>query len=110
MSDVDVLAFLHAYRLPVLAVVLTVILLTAAWLNRDRSLDSMPGPKGNPLTGIGTSLPPNAPTQLRKWAAEYGEIFKMRVGWYNWVVINSPEAFKEILDRQVCKFAVLQML
>lgn len=25
----------------------------------------------------------------------------MRVGWYNWVVINSPEAFKEILDRQV---------
>ena len=25
----------------------------------------------------------------------------MRVGWHNWVVINSPVAVKEILDKQV---------
>lgn len=32
---------------------------------------------------------------------KYGEVFKLRVGWFNWVVINSPEAMKEILDKQV---------
>ncbi len=31
---------------------------------------------------------------------EYGDIFKIRVGWYNWVVINTPEAIREILEKQ----------
>lgn len=31
----------------------------------------------------------------------YGEVFKLRVGWYNWVVINDPQAFRDILDKQV---------
>ncbi|KAI0017595.1 putative O-methylsterigmatocystin oxidoreductase [Xylariomycetidae sp. FL0641] len=60
----------------------------------------MPGPKGYPLIGIGTSLPPKPHFKMREWAAQYGEVFKLRVGWYNWVVINSPQAMHEILNRQ----------
>lgn len=50
--------------------------------------------------GVGYKLPPKAPALFRTWAMQYGEIFKIRVGWYNWVVINSPEAIKEILEKQ----------
>lgn len=67
----------------------------------SRSLRSIPGPKGYPLIGIGLSLPPEAIQVFRKWALEYGELFKLRIGWWDWVIINSPEAFKEIFDKQV---------
>lgn len=70
------------------------------WIRRDRRLDGIPGPKGFPFIGIGYQLPPNAAAQFREWALEYGDVFKMRVGWYNWVVINSPDAIREILEKQ----------
>ena len=89
------------HLLTIFAIVLAVVSISA-WLNRDRRLDKLPGPRGYPLIGIGTSLPPKAPARLREWASMYGEVFKMRVGWYNWVVINSPQAFRDILDKQVC--------
>lgn len=84
----------------IFAIVLAVASISA-WLRRDRRLDKLPGPRGYPFIGIGTSLPPKAPARLREWASMYGEVFKMRVGWYNWVVINSPQAFRDILDKQV---------
>ncbi|KAI0410772.1 cytochrome P450 [Xylaria grammica] len=31
---------------------------------------------------------------------EYGEVYKVKIGWYNWVAINSPEAMREIFDKQ----------
>ena len=88
------------HLLPIFAIFLAVVSISA-WLRRDRRLDKLPGPRGYPLIGIGISLPPKAPAQLREWASMYGEVFKMRVGWYNWVVINSPQAFRDILDKQV---------
>ena len=39
-------------------------------------------------------------SQLVKWAREYGEIYQIRLGSRRIVVISSPEAIKEILDRQ----------
>ncbi|KAI0003484.1 putative O-methylsterigmatocystin oxidoreductase [Xylariaceae sp. FL0662B] len=63
----------------------------------------MPGPGGYPLIGIGTSLPAKANFRLREWASMYGEVFKLRVGWYEWVVINSPEAMHDILNKQSMK-------
>ena len=88
------------HLLPIFAIFLAVVSVSA-WLRRDRRLDKLPGPRGYPLIGIGISLPPKAPARLREWASMYGEVFTMRVGWYNWVVINSPQAFREILDKQV---------
>ncbi|KAH7319574.1 putative O-methylsterigmatocystin oxidoreductase [Stachybotrys elegans] len=37
---------------------------------------------------------------MKEWALEHGELFRLRIGWYDWVVINSPEAFKELMDKQ----------
>ena len=82
------------------AILVTCVLVLIAWLVRDNRLDTIPGPKGYPLIGVGYKLPPKAPAVFRKWALEYGDVFKLRVGWYNWVVINSPEAIREILEKQ----------
>jgi len=83
-----------------LAAFLGVTAIVIAWLGHDRRLDTIPGPKGYPLIGVGYQLPPKAPAVFRSWAKEYGDVFKIRVGWYNWVVINTPEAIREILEKQ----------
>ncbi|KAJ6139796.1 Cytochrome P450 E-class group I, partial [Penicillium samsonianum] len=31
------------------------------------------------------------------------DVFKIRVGWYNWVLINTPEAVREIFEKQAIK-------
>lgn len=82
------------------AISLSVAVLVITWLRRDRRLDAIPGPKGYPLIGVGYKLPPKAATIFRQWALEYGDVFKIRVGWYDWVVINTPEALREILEKQ----------
>lgn len=101
MKTMTPMELVWAYKpLFVGSIFLSVVVLLL-WLQQDRRLNSMSGPKGYPLIGIGLSLPPQAQKVFRDWAQEYGEIFKLRIGWYNWVVINSPEAMKEIFDRQV---------
>ncbi|GAB1312812.1 O-methylsterigmatocystin oxidoreductase [Madurella fahalii] len=89
------------HTLVTLAAVIGLAASVIAWLHRDRRLDKIPGPRGRyPFIGVGYKLPPKAPILFRKWAQEYGDVFKIRVGWYNWVVINSPEAIREILEKQ----------
>lgn len=90
-------------RSPVLAILVTAAIAIGIWIRRDRRLDKMPGPKGWPLVGIGLGLPKQS-VFMHKWGLEYGEVFKLRVGWYNWVVLNSPEAMKDIMDKQVCGY------
>jgi len=97
----DILLIYQDQKLSIIAFASIVIFACWVWIKRDRRLDSMKGPKGYPLIGIGISLPLRAPEVFRKWALEYGEVFKLRVGWYNWVVVNSPEALREIFDKQV---------
>lgn len=87
-------------RVITLAAFVGVVAVVIAWLRRDRRLDTIPGPKGYPLIGVGYKLPPKAPAVFRKWAVEYGDVFRIRVGWYDWVVINTPEAIREILEKQ----------
>lgn len=80
--------------------ILVSTLLGAYWICRDRRLSKVPGPQGNPIVGIGLDLPPNATQKFYDWAKEYGEVYKIRVGWWTWVVLNSPEAIKEVFDKQ----------
>ena len=94
---IDILARYHVTSLTVFICIATLIL---KWLRRDRRLNTIPGPKGYPIVGIGHKLPPKAPAVFREWAMQYGDVFKIRVGWYDWVVINSPEAIREILEKQ----------
>ena len=96
----EIFALYQTHRVLTLAAIFTAATIVIAWLRRDRRLDSIPGPKGYPLIGVGYKLPPKAPAVFRKWAMDYGDVFKIRVGWYNWVVINTPEAIREILEKQ----------
>ena len=93
----DILVRYHVTSLTVFICIATLIL---KWLRRDRRLNTIPGPKAYPVFGIGHKLPPKAPAVFREWAMQYGDVFKIRVGWYDWVVINSPEAIREILEKQ----------
>ncbi|KAF4628138.1 hypothetical protein G7Y89_g10016 [Cudoniella acicularis] len=90
------------YANPLLAAASILFLIVAAvlWTGGERPLSKIDGPRSNIFVGIGLSLPPHATQKLREWAQQYGEVYKIRVGWYHWVVLNSPEAIKEVFDRQ----------
>ena len=92
---------LYVYVLPVAAGILFLLTTTVLWILKNRPLNKIDGPKGNILFGIGLSLPPKATQRLREWAQQYGEVYKIRIGWYHWVVLNSPEAIKEVFEKQV---------
>lgn len=64
------------------------------------SLRDVPGPRGLPLVGNTLSLGSRPQKMFRKWALEYGELYKIQMGWDNWIFVNSPAAVKEIFDRQ----------
>lgn len=96
-----VLAILEHRPAVSVALLLAAAGLVVSWLRHDRRLDAIPGPRGRyPFIGIGWFLPPNAAELFHDWALTYGDIFKVRVGWYDWVVINTPEAVREILEKQ----------
>ena len=97
---------LYVYALPVTAGVLFLLAATVLWTLQNRPLNKIDGPKGNPIFGIGLSLPPQATQRLREWAQQYGEVYKLRIGWYHWVVLSSPEAIKEVFDKQVIDYSL----
>jgi hypothetical protein len=82
-------------------VLLFFITLILLWLKKDSRLNTIDGPRGWPIIGIGFELPPKSHEAFKNWARQYGEIFKLRVGMNNWVVVNTPEGVKEIFDKQV---------
>ena len=84
-------------------VLLLIQLLAAALVSftgKRRKID-LPGPKGWPLIGIGLDLPARPRQMLDGWKKKYGDTFKVRLGWYDWVFFDSRDAVKEVFDRQV---------
>ncbi|KAF2028133.1 cytochrome P450 [Setomelanomma holmii] len=59
-----------------------------------------PGPAGLPVLGNAHQLRRQPHQQITAWAREYGQLYKIRLGWNDWYMICSPEACKEILDKQ----------
>jgi cytochrome P450 len=96
-----IFATLDSHKVASLTILLGLVAVVTSWLRRDRRLDTIPGPGGGyPLIGLGFHLSPNAPPLFYKWALKYGDIYKIRIGWYDWVVINTPDAVREILEKQ----------
>ncbi|KAH7093668.1 putative O-methylsterigmatocystin oxidoreductase [Paraphoma chrysanthemicola] len=90
-------------RFVLFASVISIILyiFIATFQSRDRkALATIPGPRGLPIIGNTLQFGQNPHRRCQEWAAQYGELFKIRLGWENWVFLNSPEAVKEILDKQ----------
>lgn len=98
---------LYAYALPVAAGIFFLLTATVLWILKNRPLNKIDGPKGDIFVGIGLSLPPQATQRLREWAQQYGEVYKIRIGWYYWVVLSSPEAIKEVFDKQVNDYSLI---
>lgn len=71
-----------------------------SFTGKRRKID-LPGPSGWPLIGIGLDLPARPRKLLNQWAEKYGDTFKVRLGWYDWVFFDSRDAVKEVFDRQV---------
>ena len=69
--------------------------------NGRRNRIDLPGPRGWPWIGIGFDLPKRPRKMLSGYRVKYGDAFKMRLGWYNWVFFNTPEGVKEVFDKQV---------
>lgn len=65
-----------------------------------RGLRRIPGPSGYPILGNLPQLGQRPQRALQKWAATYGPVFQLRLGWENHVYVNDPSAVKEIFDRQ----------
>ena len=65
-----------------------------------RKID-LPGPRQWPLVGQGFDLPARPRRMLREYQSKYGDPFKMRLGWYDWVFFNTPQGVREVFDRQV---------
>ncbi|KAL2808098.1 putative O-methylsterigmatocystin oxidoreductase [Aspergillus granulosus] len=87
-------------RILALLSIAAIVIIIYLGLHYDRRLNTIPGPRCLSPLGIGYKLPPKAPALFRAWAMEYGDLFRIRVGFYNWVVINSPDAIREILEKQ----------
>jgi len=61
-----------------------------------KGLRPVPGPKGLPIIGNALDLPEYPEKKYMEWAREYGELFKIQLGWNDWVFVNSDEAVKVV--------------
>ena len=76
-----------------------VVLLVVVLLSRGRKVPKgyrlVPGPKGLPLIGNTLEVPQSRPEKkFMEWAKEYGELFRVQIGWNDWVFVNSDVAVK----------------
>lgn len=61
---------------------------------------TLPGPAAWPIVGNLYQLGPNWSETFRHWKARYGEVYAVRLGDRDVVVINSPRAAKELFIEQ----------
>ncbi|KAF1949069.1 cytochrome P450 [Byssothecium circinans] len=89
------------YLLFVVSLVLSALLYKFYTSNRlPRGFTPIPHPPGLPLLGNAHQLGRFPHRQFQNWARQYGEIFRVRLGWNDWYMLCSPEAVKEVIDRQ----------
>ncbi|KAJ6094276.1 hypothetical protein N7467_003121 [Penicillium canescens] len=68
--------------------------------SRKNHAPEFPSPPGLPLIGNSFQISPRPHIQFIQWARQLGEIYRVRLGLADWYILNSPEAVKEILDKQ----------
>lgn len=80
------------------------IFVVSQCLNRKRKipkgLREVPGPPGALLVGNTLQLGQHPHRAILEWSKQYGELFKVRIGYENWIFLNTPVAVREILDKQ----------
>ena len=59
-----------------------------------------PGPWGLPVIGHLPLFSDNPPAKFKEWRERYGDVFRIRMGSWDTVVINGYAAIEEALERQ----------
>lgn len=81
---------------------LLVLIASALWLQKERlpeGVKLLPGPPGYPLVGHNPFFSNLFDRErLKKWAAEYGPVFRLKVGSSSIVILNDFESIKEVLN------------
>ncbi|XP_078580182.1 cytochrome P450 2U1-like [Branchiostoma floridae x Branchiostoma japonicum] len=67
--------------------------------------NSPPGPPGWPVLGNLPSLTKDIHLQLTKWRYQYGDVFSVRFGLQDAVIVNGSEAIKEALVQKAKHFS-----
>ena len=80
--------------------VLLVILATIWGTSVPASLRAIPGPPGLPVIGNLLQMGTQPHRMFQLWAKQYGEIFRLKLGNDNWVILCSSDAVREIIDKQ----------
>jgi hypothetical protein len=92
-------------------IVLVVIVYATTRRRPPQRYRLVPGPKGLPIIGNTLEVPTVHPEkQFKEWAKEFGELYRIQLGWNDWVFVNSDYAvkvspvrialMKEIFDKQ----------
>ena len=68
-------------------------------INHIRKGPKPPGPWGFPIIGHLPFFGGNLPKIFRKWRQQYGDVFRIRMGMWDAVVINGYSAVKEALEK-----------
>jgi len=81
-----------------LAVSLVVLIVVTYIATRRRPPNGyrlVPGPKGLPIIGNTLEVPTVHPEKkFQEWAKEFGELYRIQLGWNEWVFVNSDYAVK----------------
>ncbi|EMD85182.1 hypothetical protein COCC4DRAFT_66509 [Bipolaris maydis ATCC 48331] len=89
------------YTLALLSLLLVTFVIYTRYKNKPPpGTKAAPGPTGLPILGNAHQLGQQPHQQITSWAREYGEVYRIRLGWNDWYMICSPDACKEILDKQ----------
>ncbi|KAF2502665.1 putative O-methylsterigmatocystin oxidoreductase [Lophium mytilinum] len=82
------------------AALLTLLYAFATRRRVPRGYETVPGPQGSLLFGHTSLLGAEPQAQLKAWAKDFGPLFKLRLGWEDWIFVNEPGAIREIFDKQ----------
>ncbi|CAK7218963.1 hypothetical protein SEUCBS140593_003732 [Sporothrix eucalyptigena] len=80
--------------------VMLVILATLWGTSVPASLRAIPGPPGLPVIGNILQMGTRPHRMFQLWAKKYGELFRLKIGNDNWVILCSSDAVREIFDKQ----------
>lgn len=93
-----------AQSLLLLGVFFASLILYGVWRLSHKSVPKgfvqVPGPKGAPVIGNTLQLSKYPQQDFRRWATEFGEIYQIQLGFTRWYMLNTPEAVKDIMDKQ----------